>query len=241
MVTNFHVLIQPDKMKNVLFPLMVFSMFLINGRVYSQKSVDFQKVYGSDPLLFNGKLYRFYAGLTKGTPFLFDKFNNGTITLRGQVYEDQSINFDIYNRQLVLQYISESGGINRIIVSEAWLESFEVNGSVFEPVELGDSVPVLCKVLKTDQLKLVYELRKEMIMDNTISSTRMQFSSPIRINYLASRDKLHRYTNNRTFVSFFDEQHKQELKKFLRKNRINVKKSGDQEMMSLLTYCSQLI
>lgn len=222
--------------------LLLLAIISICNQGLSQRSFDFTKAYGSDPLLLNGKFYRYYQPIiTKGSPYLFEKFSNGNVILRGKVYTDLLINFDILNRHLVLQYTSESGGINRIIVSDAWLESFSMNGSTFEPVFIGDSIPVLCKVLKNDNLMLAYELRKEIIMDSNIGATNMQFSKPIKTSFLISKNKLHRYTSNKTFISFFNESYHQELKKFLRKNKINVKKSGDQEMMNLLNYCSTLL
>lgn len=230
-------------MKNCILQLLfIFLQILVSCNIYSQQPIDFTFHYGADPLLYNGRLYRLYQPVsTKGTSFLYEKFYYGDVTLRGKVYTDMLINFDILNRHLVLQYTSESGGINRIIVSDAWLESFSMNGSTFEPVFIGDSIPVLCKVLKNDNLMLAYELRKEIIMDSNIGATNMQFSKPIKTSFLISKNKLHRYTSNKTFISFFNESYHQELKKFLRKNKINVKKSGDQEMMNLLNYCSTLL
>ena len=229
-------------MKNPLYKLVLLLTLFFSSGVYSQKVIDFQKIYGSDPLLYNGRLYRFYQpASTKGYPFLYEKFSIGEIKLRGQHYPDQLINFDIHNGQLVLQYTSPDGGINRIIVSEAWLENFEVNGSVFEPVDIGNSNIAICKVLKADKISLAYNLRKDLIMDNTIGAVNMQFSKPIRTAYLVSPNKSQRYTNNKSFISFFDDNIQQEIKKYMRKNRINVKKSGDQEMTGLLNFCSTLI
>ncbi len=226
--------------KNHLFEL-ILCIVLFNGTLYSQK-VDFQLKYGADPLLYNGKLYRFFQpASTKGNPFLFEKFNNGEITLRGEVFTDLLLNFDIFNKQLILQYTSSNGGINKIVISEAWLEHFKINGSAFEPVKLEQSNEVLCKVIKSDRFLVAYDFRKELVKDNEIGATNMQFSKPIRTSFLISTNKIGKYTNNRSFLSYFSEEHKQEIKKYIRKYRISVKKSTDHEIAELLNFCDSLI
>lgn len=199
-------------------------------------------LYGYDPLLFNGKVYTFLPGPgTEGTPFLFDQFDvHGSVTLRGVVYPDVSINYDIYNQQLVLKYSNTVGSESRIELSKAWLETFEIEGMHFEILSKADTTKRIFQVLGNGPAKIAYYRWKNLLLDTRTSSRNHFFTDPILERYLVFGDKILKYKNNKTFIASFGTANQDLIKKYLRKQSIKVKRATDYQMTELINYCNTL-
>jgi hypothetical protein len=99
----------------------LFLFISISEVVAQQNKICTSEVYGSDPLLYNGRVYRFFTPLnTLGNQFFADpQFETGSVTIRGVTYTTLNINYDIYNQQLILEYKNNFGAKNLIIISDA--------------------------------------------------------------------------------------------------------------------------
>lgn len=196
--------------------------------------------YGLDPLLYNGKFYRYHvAPSTIGTPFIYsNEFNRGWVKLRGVTFDGVMLNYDIFNQQLVYKYANDDGGINHIIISDAWLEAFHFFGSDFEVHALPDTIKRIYRVLGRGPVRIMYYSMKELNIDTPVGATNLRFSFPIQTSWLYKDSTLSRFTNNRSYIRLFDENQRPELKKFMRNNRISVKRSDDSELIKLLEFCN---
>jgi hypothetical protein len=218
--------------------LLYFTSFV----AHSQQVSRLDAAYGLDPLLYNGKLYRYYvAPGTIGTPFIYgNEFSRGWVKIRGVTFDNVLLNYDIYNQQLVYKYANPDGGINHLIISDAWLEAFHFFGSDFELHALPDTVRRIYRVLGQGPMRIMYYSLKELKIDTPLGATNLRFSSPIQTSWLYKDSTLLKFTNNRSFVRLFNEDKRPELKKFMRANRINVKKSDDSELRKLLEFCNTI-
>ena len=217
----------------------IFCIPILNA----QNSVDnAENVYDSDPLLFNGKKYTFFIPLTTGGHQYFSdqQFWPGSVIIRGVKYTDLLLNYDIYNQQLVLQYTDAMGGRNQIELSDAWLESFTIKEKDFELIRTPDSLKQIYQVIGTGHYRIFYKWKKDLVMDGFVGATNHTFTKPGREMNLFSDDKLYRFTNNKTFYSLFVSFKKEKIIEYLRNNRINVKKSADSTMNSLVNYINTL-
>ncbi len=200
------------------------------------------QVYGFDPLLYNGLVYRsFVLPQTKGTQYLLDAFDSqGTVTVRGITYSDVSINYDISNQKLVLKYKNAQGTPALIEISDAWLENFYLGGRHFE-IETGtDSTKRIYQVLGTGTEKILYYRRKELKLDTRTESKDHFYSDPIIEMYVKADSHLIRFRKNKSFVSAFNPTKQDLIKKYIRKHKIRVKKANDGVMTELINYCNTL-
>ncbi len=121
-------------MKSIMRSLLVIILIFFSGRLVSQDAaMEMDRVYGLDPLLYNGKIYTYFlpAG-TGGNQFLLSAdYLTGEVTIKGKTFEGISLNYDIYNQQLLLQYVNETGAFNIIEISKAWLEKFRLGNMEF--------------------------------------------------------------------------------------------------------------
>ena len=209
--------------------LVVMAMVLVAIHSIAQKTATLtDRLYGNDPLLYNGKLYAFFPPSgTGGSQYLLEQFDKGgKVTLRGVCYSDCELNYDIYNQKLILRYYSTLGSANLLELSAAWLESFDMAGRHFEIIPGADTSKRIYQVLGNAHEKLLYYYRKDFFVDSRTASKNRCFTDAQREMMVMSRGKMLRYKNNRGFIEAFRKNEQDEIKKYLRKHRIRVRKAN---------------
>ncbi|HEX2975656.1 MAG TPA: hypothetical protein VHO68_06935 [Bacteroidales bacterium] len=194
--------------------------------------------YYYDPVLLNGKIYVFHVPPgTKGHQFLAQsEFSSGKLSLKGVDYDNVMLNYDIYNQQVLLKYADVSGVSNPIIMSDAWIGGFSVNNKDFDVISSSDSLKQFYQTLGSGPYKVLYTFRKKLELSQVHGASNRVFSEPIRRMYLFHEGTRTEYRNNRSFLGLFNKEKRNRIREFLRRNRINVKKSDDKEIRSLVSF-----
>lgn len=218
--------------------------FTITG-VYAQPSDAVpDKVYGLDPLLHNGKYYtNLLPAGTGGTPFFSGPdFVKGFVVIRGITYDNLLLKYDVFNHQLILLYKTGAGADNQIIISDAWLESFNLGTTHFEMLAAQDTMRQIYQVMGTGPGtdRILYSWRKELALDTRLGATNHEFSDSKKETYLYNGTKLLKYKSNRNFVALFDPAKQVLVKKYLRQQHVKVKKASDWSMTELINYCNTI-
>lgn len=230
----------------ILFPWRFIILLVLIMETFSVKAQtpaqNHDQVYGYDPLLYNGLVYRFFVlPQTKGTQYLFDAFDSqGTVTVRGITYTNVSLNYDICNQKLIMKYKNEIGASMLIQISYAWLEKASLGGSNFEVVIVADSSKRLYQVIGNGNVKIMYYLSKEFLLDNTKSTNSQYFSDSRKEMFVAKDGQLKGFRNNGAFIRIFSHGQQSSIKGYIRNHNINVKKAGDRAMNDLMNYCNTL-
>lgn len=228
----------------LLSRIALFILLLVPVSETAAQQINFgaEDVYGSDPLLYNGKYYTFFYPLNTGdNQYLTDRqFEPGTVTLRGVTYTDLLLNYDIYNQQLLLEYTGNPDVTPVIILSDAWLETFSIKDKNFRIFTISDEVKRIYQEIGADQTRILYFWKKYLQLNNTIGGTKRTFSNPTREMYLLTDGKIVKYWNNRSFINLFGPENKEVVREYLHGHRINVKKASDKIMAVLINYCNTL-
>jgi hypothetical protein len=200
------------------------------------------KVYGYDPLLYNGRVYYYYnLPHTRGNQYLFDEFDQqGALTIRGITYTNVTLNLDLLNQLLILKYSNAIGSQNLIEVSFAWLQKFEIKGRHFEVIATAGTTKEIYQVLGTGPAKILYFQSKKLLIENLTESTDQYYSAIQRLMYVEVSNQNYRYKNNRSFVAAFPPVQHDAVRKYIRKQNLIVQKANDSEMTELINYCNTL-
>jgi hypothetical protein len=186
-----------------------------------------------DPTLINGKQYTFYTRGVRGHQFMSDgRFMEGTITIRDKVYENQILQYDLYNQILVLKFYNRQHADKIIVVSDAWLNAFSLGNARFEIHQTADSSKKIVQVIRHQSLEIQYLWKKEMKLENI--ERQYVFSAPMRETYLCINGTALRYRNNQSFAKAFGKNNALSVYKLLKQNKLNVKWASDDEMKTLL-------
>ncbi len=210
--------------------------FLLPEILFSQNAATtLDKIYGLDQTLYNGKKYAYFLPQgTKGDQYLLSpQFIEGSLTIKGKCYGGTYLNYDLFNQQLLLQYKDKSGAVKVIEVSKAWLESFRIGDKHFEFLDLGQG-PRFYQVLGNGPVKILYYWRKDLAQDATVGSSGYLFSSAVKESFLLKDGQLQSFRTNKSLVRLFDKESWPEIKSYLRKNKIKVRKASDQAIAKMI-------
>jgi len=226
-------------LRTVLF---AYLLIAAAGVAAQQTNIINDEIYGSDPLLINGKYYTFFLPLnTGGNQFISGtQFDTGSVIIRGVTYTDLLLNYDIYNQQLILKYKNNIGADNLIILSDAWLEKFSFKGMDFEMISVQDTLKRIFQALGKGTSRILYYWTKDLKLDSFYGAKNHVFSDARRKMNILTGSQTMRYWNNRSFYSVFGNKRGLAIKEYMRKRKINVKRAVDQTMTELIYYCNSL-
>lgn len=223
-----------------LFLVLFLSGF--SGILISQdNSLEMDRVYGLDPLLYNGEKYTYFLPPgTGGNQFLFSPdYFVGKVIIKGKSFEGITLNYDLYNQQLLLRYADETGAFNIIEISKVWLENFRLGDKVFQYLTFDDG-PRFYQVLGNGPLFILLYWQKDLKLDASYGSTHFTFTPSLKSQYVLSGGKLLPFKNKRSLLALFDPVQKVEIRDYMQRNKIKLKKALDQDLTKLIIFIGNL-
>ena len=217
-------------------------LFLFPGIIISQETSQLvDQKYGPDPLLYNGRKYTYYLPSgTQGHQFYNSAdFKESTVIIAGKRFEKVFINYDLYNQQLLMKTNDPSAAGIIIELSKAWLEGFHLDGKDFILFGKGDEKRFY-QVLGEGPVFILFYFTKNIKLDATYGTTQYAFKPAEKSMYLLRENDLTSFRNNRSFINTLKEDQQIELKKYLKKNKINVKKASDSVMLEMIRHLNKL-
>ncbi len=198
-------------------------------------------VFGPDPLLYNGEKYVFYVPSgTDGHQFLSTRdFLFGSIVIKGVTFDSELINYDIYNQEILLEYTSASGGENIIALSKSWLESFDIGDKHFELISFDGKEHAIYQVLQSGNIRLLIRWKKSLDLEMGYGSRNYTFSKASKDLFIDFNEQLVQVKNNKEFTWIFGPQLQADIRKYMKQNHLNIRKSTDTAISDLLRYCNE--
>jgi hypothetical protein len=224
--------------------IFTFILFLFFSKIIEAQDINSltDKIYGSDQLLFNGKLYTYCPGSkAKGNQYLINSdFKSGSICIKGKTYNNLELNYDIYNQFLLIKYKSSDQRTNILEISPVRLEKFQIENLNFELITAFEDTSKIYQVIGEGTRKILYTWSKKLIPNNTSGSNDFEFTKPEIKRYVYTENKKFQFKNNRHFLAIFEPEKSLMIKKYLKSNKIKVKNASDKTMTDLITYCNNL-
>lgn len=225
------------KVKSFLITLFI----LITSNVYSQEfAFTIDSIYGLNPTLYNGQVNASNLGSQViGNPFLYENFSNGTVTIQHKKYSNLNLNYDILNQELLLKYKNSYGAMQIITLSSAWIDQFSVLTDTFKYINFPLIGKEIYQEIGNDSIKVLFSWKKYLKL-STSDNQKYKFTKAERKMYLYKNGDIFKFKNNKSFISLFDNATQPFLKRYLKQNKINVKKSSNDFILDLLIYCNNL-
>ena len=208
---------------------------------YLEIKDEAEERYGPSADLFNGEKYYYPYRGAGGDPF-FEVGDNhpASIQIKGKLYENQTVRYDICNQLMVLDFMDPSGAKGSIVLRNEWLDFLILGGTHFKVFQDENGTERFGQVIFEDTFSCVYFWNKKYLPDLHLGENRYFFSEPIRETSIVVHGQSIPYTGNRSFLKCFSSQETGHIKKYLKENRIRVNRATDLEMQSLMEYINHL-
>jgi len=198
-------------------------------------------LYGPDPDLLNGQKYNYTYRSAEGSPF-FEVYGQeaSSIQIKGKLYDEQWIRFDIYKQLVILDFTDVSGARGSIVLNDDWIDYFNIGRAHFRkfPDKVGNER--FGQAIFLDSISCVYFWKKNYQSEIKNGSKYYRFSKPAREAVIIRGGQVYGYKNKKSFLKCFLEKDRKAVKMQMKEHRIRLRKIGDMEMESLVKYINQL-
>jgi hypothetical protein len=224
----------------------------INYRAISDCQIGYlftiynQRIDDSNELI-NGRDYFPYYYRSENTPLLFsEKKKSGSLVMNGKKYDNLTLDYDTYLDELIYydrtKFIADKSlmiALNKYLVEEFNLY-FDNDSLTFRFFKSGDDVKFN---LPEGYYELVYDGNCKYIIkhQSLITQTKgLDDYLHTLAGYVIVGENFTRGRSKKGFVKLFGDK-SVEIKKFMRSNRVHVRKAKKNEIASVLKYYDSLI
>ena len=200
-------------------------------------------ILGADDELINGKIYIQEHLMAGGHPFfLSPEWQQGNITVNGDLFEDVFLKYNIYTDELILKAERYRGGTAVISLNNGFVDDLHLEDRYFI-----NSMDFKVRGLQTDFVELIYHGRFDFyvsyvkLFNNNYSNKTPygNYAKTLRNYYIFQDSLLTSVSSKKSLLSYFD-LYKKEVKKYLKKHKIKYGRASYEELHSLMQYCEEL-
>jgi len=200
-----------------------------------------EEKYGPDMALISGEKYHYPYRAALGDPFFTPLGKkDASVQVHGEVYENLDLRFDIYNQLIVLVFNDMNEASRSIILRGELLDQFILDDRLFKKFPLEDSTERFGQVIYEGEISCFYYWKKRYSVDTKVGQNHYTFSDPIRQSFLSRDGQVIPYKGKRGFLNSFPAQERVQIKAYMKKERIRIRKASDGEMRVLLEIINQI-
>jgi len=231
------------------FILLICVVLFIAGNSYGQTlrvdslRDDFDKLYGLDILLNNGKKYFpdknpiiGHAFWKSKDPFLAD------VTISGRTFKNQSLKYNLDKQEFLLVYTNFNGQQGQIILNPLVIDSVNSRDFSFTTNKFPEIKQQFVQMIYEGRLSCYISWYKELKISsiNGIKSG-YQFSEDFHKNYLVYKGTVFRFSNKSSFLRIFNKTERISIRKYFSVNRFTFNGLDDDNLRKLIGYCDEII
>lgn len=226
--------------------LLLLKSFALSSQSQSASSFNgiretTERQYGPDLDLLNGRKYNFTYRSARGNPFFeAPGADSAAIQIKGKLYENQRIRFDIYQQLLILDFTDLSGGNSSIVLNDDVVDHFTLGKVHFRKFSDKNGLKRFGQVVYLDSISCVYFWKKKYLSELKDEQKNYRFSGPLRDAVIISNGQVRAYKNKSSFLKCFGQEDRKKIKLFMREELIKPRKANELEMQRLMKYINHL-
>jgi len=95
-------------------------------------------------------------------------------------------------------------------------------------------------VLGSGRMKILYSWRKNLNLNTVIGTNNLVFTPALRDSFVLMDGKLQPFVTRRSFIRLFPQGQRAEIKSYMRKHKVKMKKASDKVMEEMITFIGNL-
>ena len=198
--------------------------------------------YGQDQELVNGLQYYNRHPGSRGHPYLLEGLvHQGNVSLRGKLYDELWLKYDIYNQQVEVEYRTMIGAQNQVILVNDRVDNFSIGNYFFEKLKLEGEQEQFYQVLGGGRMVWYIRWEKELVAVSGDSRFTEKYSSPRRSYLLELDASIHPFKNKKSFVQLFPKAIQKDMKRLIKRNNIKIRTASTEQLELFILAASNLL
>lgn len=212
-----------------------------NGSIDSLRA-DFDKLYGLDVLLTNGKKYFPDNNPVIGNPFWRsnDPFL-ADLTISGKTFKNQSIKYNLNKQEFLLFYTNYNGQQGQIILNTSVIDSVNTAMYKFIPNVYPEINQQFVQLIHQGHISCYIGWYKELKFNTMGPYAGFEYTKDFRMPYLIYNGKVYHFTNKSSFLRIFNLKERASIRKYISSNRFRFRKMDESNLRKLIAYCDKTV
>ena len=165
---------------------------------------EFDKVYGLDVLLNNGRKYFAENSSIIGHPFFRSSLPLvGDISIAGKMFHNQRLRYNVNKQEVILSYTNFNYQENQIVLNSVAVDSFVIGKDIFVLNKYSEISEKFIQLIYEGNLAYYLGWNKELQFNSTGSNVGYQFVDGQCRHYLVYKGAVHQFKNKSSFLNIF--------------------------------------
>lgn len=234
--------------RNTLLSLLfvaVYFLFTLPSAFCQTKTAEqhqeFDRVYGLNPELYNGrKYYRDNYGALGHPYWINEEAFPATLSSEGQYYPDLRIKYELNKQFFILEFRDYHNALQMIILNDYAIDTVFINGAVFIKNSFVEIRNKFIQLVHSGYYSAYISHTKQFLYQGVGVQTGHKYSEEIKEHFLVSDNKVFIFKNKSGFLRVFKKEDRKEIKSFISSNNIKFRKLGDGQFKNLVEHCNQV-
>ncbi len=191
------------------------------------------RAYGQDQELVNGMQYYNRHPRSLGHPYLLEGWvHQGSVTIRGKLYSDIWLKYDIYAQQVEVEYRTMNGADNQVILVGDRLDEFTIGEYYFRRMKLEEEQPQeqFYQVIGDGRMVWYIQWEKKLVPVSGDSRFIEEFTSPKRDYLLELDGSIHAFHNKKSFIKLFPIAIQKDMKRLMKMNYLQIRTASTEQL-----------
>jgi len=203
---------------------------------------EYDKLYGLDVLLNNGKKYFPDSNPAIGHPFWKNEDSFlGELTLKGRTFYNQQLRFNSNKQEFLLSYYNLNRQKDQIILNSEVIDSVRIGKVLFVPNKNPKIKQRFVQQIYKGNLTCYTGWYKELDFNRTGVNTGYIYSRDKHSNYIIYKGTLNQFSRKSEFLRIFTGSQRVAIRKYLSSNHLRFKKLEETELRKLIIYCEKKV
>ncbi|TFH28171.1 MAG: hypothetical protein E4H10_01340 [Bacteroidia bacterium] len=215
-----------------------------------QLSADYQpgypelvdRAYGQDQELVNGMQYYNHHPRSLGNPYLLEGFvHQGSVSIRGVIYNNVWLKYDIYAQQVEVEYRTLNGADNQVVLVGVRVDEFRIGEHLFRNLSFNGEPELFYQVIGSGRMICYISWEKKLIPRVSDSRFTEEYTAPKRKYLLELDGEISEFLSKKDFVKLFPEDNRKKMKKLVRQNSMQFRIASPAQLNLFLIAASNLL
>jgi len=203
---------------------------------------DFDKLYGLDVLLTNGKKYFPDGNPVIGHPYWRSKIPFlADLTISGKTFKDQSINYNLNKQEFLLHYTNYNGQQGQIILNYSAIDSVNTGMYKFIRNVYPEIRQQFVQLVHQGHISCYIGWYKELKFNSLGPYAGLEYTKDFRMTYLVYNGTVYHFTNKSSFLRIFNLKERVSMRKYISSNQFSFRKMDENKLKKLITYCDETV